>query len=540
MTEVATAPARRTLLRRRSQWAVLIPCCAMASCGEIPNEPGQEDVTTIQSPLVVSTFHDDSAPPVHVQVRVCRTDSTQRQPTNDCSVDPGYAVVGGGAWAQSTGAGALLTASYPLSDGRTWRARSKDHQTADSHHLHTYAIGIRLDGVNSAILRSMVVRNAVTFPPTGPVPSPGGSLSGPSVMLGGGAVTNTTGPGQYLTRMSASGAMWAVNSKEHLLSSPGTITAHTVSLRGSFGPGTIIEGFGALEAKQVVGGTSTVASGVATSHGTVNAGWALANIGGQATTTSGPGRLLTRVGVDGNAWTVIAQSKDQGQTSGGATTASLTQIRKRPNSHGLCNVGAALASNMDTCVATVCAADSYCCSTAWDSACVSQVTSRCNRSCADYSCSTPSYTPDFWNNDATQSFNNCYNYSTNRRTDTFAQPGRSSGESCTEQSCVNAANISKFAKNDGLIQTTLSSGCGDGRTLLAMVIAPGFDYHWYRRDINGMWTHKPGPTEATNLDNSGVTITNPETADRGVYTIFGGYFCACSSSSEGNGHSVIN
>jgi hypothetical protein len=83
-------------------------------------------------------------------------------------------------------------------------------------------------------------------------------------------------------------------------------------------------------------------------------------------------------------------------------------------------------------------------------------------------------------------------------------------------------------------------GCGDNRDLVALVIAPGIDYHWYRRGTDGFWTHKMGPTPATNLDNSGHTITNPETADRGMYTVFAGYFCACSSSTEGQGHSVIN
>ena len=55
-----------------------------------------------------------------------------------------------------------------------------------------------------------------------------------------------------------------------------------------------------------------------------------------------------------------------------------------------------------------------------------------------------------------------------------------------------------------------------------------------------MWTHKPGGTPATNLDNSGNPISNPETADRGGYTDFCGYLCSCSDSTEGNGHENIN
>jgi hypothetical protein len=76
--------------------------------------------------------------------------------------------------------------------------------------------------------------------------------------------------------------------------------------------------------------------------------------------------------------------------------------------------------------------------------------------------------------------------------------------------------------------------------IIALVIDPGTDYHWYRKDKNGKWTHKPGGTAATNLDNSGNPITDPETANRGGYTDFCGYFCICSSATEGSGHETIN
>lgn len=42
----------------------------------------------------------------------------------------------------------------------------------------------------------------------------------------------------------------------------------------------------------------------------------------------------------------------------------------------------------------------------------------------------------------------------------------------------------------------------------------GFDYHWYRQNPDGTWSHKPGATEVTNKDNSGKTIYNPVTANR--------------------------
>jgi hypothetical protein len=61
--------------------------------------------------------------------------------------------------------------------------------------------------------------------------------------------------------------------------------------------------------------------------------------------------------------------------------------------------------------------------------------------------------------------------------------------------------------------------------IVALVVSPGEDFHWYRRDVNGYWSHKFGSSEATDVDFSGNKITNPETADRAEYTDFCGYFC---------------
>jgi hypothetical protein len=153
-------------------------------------------------------------------------------------------------------------------------------------------------------------------------------------------------------------------------------------------------------------------------------------------------------------------------------------------------------------------------------------------------CGLPTYTPAFWNSTWTVRWNNnCYNYSNNKRTDTFAQPGRASGSAVTDMHCpaVHAA-----AAADGIPALPASGACQSSRCKIALVVSPFHDYHWYRLDRNGLWTHKPGHTAATNLDNSNHPITNPETADRGKYTDFCGYFCSCSDSTEGAGHEKIN
>jgi hypothetical protein len=51
-------------------------------------------------------------------------------------------------------------------------------------------------------------------------------------------------------------------------------------------------------------------------------------------------------------------------------------------SHPICSTGGALTGSCDTCAQSVCAADSYCCTTSWDSVCVGEVSSVCHETCS--------------------------------------------------------------------------------------------------------------------------------------------------------------
>jgi hypothetical protein len=131
----------------------------------------------------------------------------------------------------------------------------------------------------------------------------------------------------------------------------------------------------------------------------------------------------------------------------------------------------------------------------------------------------PVYSPAQWNTTAVQPHNNCYNYANNQITNTFAQPGRASGHPITTLSC---AGVTPSAHSDGLVVSPnftgpLAQGAG---WYVALVIWPGNDYHWYRQDKNGCWSHKPGQTAVRNVDNSGKTISDPKACDRGPYTDF--------------------
>ena len=81
------------------------------------------------------------------------------------------------------------------------------------------------------------------------------------------------------------------------------------------------------------------------------------------------------------------------------------------------------------------------------------------------------------------------------------------------------------AISDGLISRADGSDSpGNCAHTVALVMAPGYDYHWYRLDDDGMWSHKPGGTAARNVDSANNLITNPQTAARGPYTVFCGFF----------------
>ncbi|KYF80490.1 hypothetical protein BE17_15910 [Sorangium cellulosum] len=133
------------------------------------------------------------------------------------------------------------------------------------------------------------------------------------------------------------------------------------------------------------------------------------------------------------------------------------------------------------------------------------------------------YNPGFWNNDPTvRTKNNCYNYASNKRTNTFAQPGRGCGSMYT---ALNCAEVTRASLCDGMHRRyDCFPDSEKPRYLAALVMWPDRDFHWYRLNSENFWSHKPGSTIARNVDNAGVTIRDPRTCDRGPYTQFCGFF----------------
>ena len=67
--------------------------------------------------------------------------------------------------------------------------------------------------------------------------------------------------------------------------------------------------------------------------------------------------------------------------------------------------------------------------------------------------------------------------------------------------------------------------CGPNYYKGALAVNKGKMYHFYREDENGMWSHKDGGRDVTNLDYSGNKIDDPKYSDRGQYDEFCSYFC---------------
>lgn len=133
----------------------------------------------------------------------------------------------------------------------------------------------------------------------------------------------------------------------------------------------------------------------------------------------------------------------------------------------------------------------------------------------------------------------------------FHQPGRKSGypkwsktrgKRCPDLLARLRADI------PGIRAAKFDERCPAGTSKIALVVAPdkrkcsrrrqdscpslkNGDYHFYRQDATGMWSHKPGGTAVTALDATGRPIYDPAIASRDYgsrlnYKYFCSYLCA--------------
>lgn len=277
---------------------------------------------SFDSEIVDKVWGEDQDSSGLVRIRVYECTGYASVPEVHCGVDPDEVLVGGGAWADyGNGWGAFLTASYPENnDLETWVARSKDHLQANQHTLHSYAIGMTLQGVDRTTLKSKMTLKTLT---SGSDHHPGVSLSVPAgfAIIGGGARVNYQGAGNMLTESYPTNATtWKVGSKDHNASDPSTITAFAIGIATGN-----IPGFGTLDMQQR-NSSSAAQQGVATATKNATSGWATTCAAGRST-YSGAGRMLFRMmpTEDDN---IQASSKDHVNTDSGSVWAYSLEARK--------------------------------------------------------------------------------------------------------------------------------------------------------------------------------------------------------------------
>lgn len=168
---------------------------------------------------------------------------------------------------------------------------------------------------------------------------------------------------------------------------------------------------------------------------------------------------------------------------------------------------------------------------------------------------TPHYRPRRYNKyKGIQESLNCYAYAVDYRrlpksctlkscSKSYPQPGRASGyPEWSEVKGKRCPDIIARIIGDipGAKMTTFTKKCQGKNRKIAVVADPDQDYHFYRQDADGYWSHKPGATKVTRLDTSGRPIYDPFLAARDNkasnlnYEQFCGYMCVPSEKDKIN------
>lgn len=129
------------------------------------------------------------------------------------------------------------------------------------------------------------------------------------------------------------------------------------------------------------------------------------------------------------------------------------------------------------------------------------------------------YNPGYWNKYNNRA--NCYTYALNYISGqnlATQQPGYASGKkytSLTGNAIIEAAkrDVPYLSSVNGIRPASENQKPGKNEYKVALVIGK-HDYHWYRQDSDGYWSHKRGSTAITRVDASGKTIINPRKANQ--------------------------
>lgn len=157
----------------------------------------------------------------------------------------------------------------------------------------------------------------------------------------------------------------------------------------------------------------------------------------------------------------------------------------------------------------------------------------------------PEFNPDIYNkHEGLKDAQNCFAYAFDYRKlpkgctaykcpASFPQPGIASGypswDEINGKRCPDLlARLFGDVKN--IKMSSFEEKCPTNYSKIAAVIDEDEDYHFYRQDKKGYWSHKPGSSDVTRLDGTGRPIYDPRLASRDYksglnYDEFCSYLC---------------
>lgn len=154
-----------------------------------------------------------------------QTSGKDSHPTVQARLRPGYVLTGGGARANWTGAGSLLTASFPATS-EIWEARAKDHGVSDPSTVTAYVIGIRARKGSQPTNQIFTSQSSVKSHPSGSV-----YLDEGWKLAGGGARVNWSGAGSLLFTSIRDQNGWRAIAKDHKYPSPASVSAFAIGVK---------------------------------------------------------------------------------------------------------------------------------------------------------------------------------------------------------------------------------------------------------------------------------------------------------------------
>lgn len=154
-----------------------------------------------------------------------QTSGKESHPTVQARLRPGYVLTGGGARANWTGAGSLLTASFPATN-EVWEARAKDHGVSDPSTVTAYVIGIRARNGSQPTNQIFTSQSGVKSHPSESV-----YLEDGWRLTGGGARVNWSGAGSLLFASTKGDNSWRAIAKDHKYPSPASISVFAIGMK---------------------------------------------------------------------------------------------------------------------------------------------------------------------------------------------------------------------------------------------------------------------------------------------------------------------